>query len=78
MIINKPSKKNLVADCLSMFRIVRDSSPVEDDFPDEHLFVVSAITPWYADIANFLATGNLDTLGYYRKSGNNPLVIGNY
>jgi len=29
---------------------------VEDKFLDEHLFVVSSTTPWFVDIANFLAT----------------------
>ena len=39
-------------------RIERDGkeTPIEDDFLDEHLFAVSANTPWYADIANYLAT----------------------
>jgi hypothetical protein len=33
--------------------------PVEDYFPDEHLFVVSNNSPWFADIANYLAIGRL-------------------
>ena len=33
--------------------------PVEDSFPDEHLFAVSAQSPWYADVANYLAAGKL-------------------
>ena len=28
-------------------------------FPDEHLFVVSVQTPWFVDIANYLATGKI-------------------
>ena len=33
--------------------------PVEDSFLDEHLFAVSAHSPWYAYIANYLAVGKL-------------------
>ena len=32
---------------------------VEDQFPDEHLFAVTMKTPWYADVANYLAVGKL-------------------
>lgn len=33
--------------------------PVEDNFPDEYLFVVSTKSPWFENIANYLATLNL-------------------
>ena len=36
-----------------------DAAAVEDQFPDEHLFVVTVKTPWYADVANYLAVGKL-------------------
>ena len=36
-----------------------DVKPVDDNFPDERLFVVSFQTPWFADIANYLATGKV-------------------
>ena len=36
-----------------------DATAVEYYFPDEHLFVVTARTPWYADVANYLAVGKL-------------------
>ena len=36
-----------------------DVELVEDHFLDEHLFVVTTRTPWYADIANYLAIGKL-------------------
>jgi len=32
---------------------------VEDQFPEEHLFVVAIQTPWYANGANYLAVGKL-------------------
>eukprot|EP00253_Pinus_taeda_P029085 PITA_29085 len=34
-----------------------DAATVEDQFPDEHLFAVAVQTPWYADVANYLAVG---------------------
>jgi hypothetical protein len=32
---------------------------VNDNFPDEHLFVVVVKTPWFADTTNYLAIGRL-------------------
>ena len=32
---------------------------MDDSFPDEYLFAVSAHSPWYADIANYLVAGKL-------------------
>ena len=60
-IIDRPGEENVVADFLSHFTNSDDSLPVEDSFPDEHLFAVSAHSPWYANVANYLATGNLPT-----------------
>ena len=36
-----------------------DNSPVEDSFPDKHIFEVSFHSPWYAYIANYDDVGNL-------------------
>lgn len=36
-----------------------DVAAVEDQFLDEHLFVVVIKMPWYADVANYLAVGKL-------------------
>ena len=58
-IINRPGKENVVADFLSHFTNSDDNLPVEDSFPDEHLFAVLAHSPWYADVANYLAIGNI-------------------
>ena len=33
--------------------------PVSDNFYDEHLFSILVITPWYANIANYLSSGKL-------------------
>ena len=58
-IIDKPGKENVVADFLSRLTNSDDSFPVEDSFPDEHLFALLAQSPWYADVANYLVAGNL-------------------
>ena len=58
-IIDKPGKENGVAYFLSHFTNNDDSLPVEYSFPDEHLFAVSAHSPWYVDVANYLAVGKL-------------------
>ena len=36
-----------------------DVATVEDQFLDEHLFIVTIKTPWYADVANYLLVGKL-------------------
>eukprot|EP00253_Pinus_taeda_P028690 PITA_28690 len=41
-----PGKENPVADFLSRMPKPVDAAAVEDQFPDEHLFVVSVQTPW--------------------------------
>ena len=53
-IIDRPVKENVVADFLSHFTNSDDNLLVEDSFPYEHLFAVSAHSPWYADVANYL------------------------
>eukprot|EP00253_Pinus_taeda_P029785 PITA_29785 len=56
---DRPGKENLVADFLSHVPKTNDSAAVEDQFPDEHLFDVIVKTPWYMDVANYLAVGKL-------------------
>jgi len=56
-IVDRLGKSNVVADFLSRLDNPGDVTPVNDDFPDEHLFVVSTDSPWFADIANYLVTG---------------------
>ena len=48
--------ENVVADHLS--RINCGPLHVLDEFPDEHLFATST-APWYADIVNYLVSGEL-------------------
>jgi hypothetical protein len=56
-IVDRPGKENLVAYFLSRIHNNDENTPVDDSFPDEHLFVVSTNILWFADIANYLATG---------------------
>eukprot|EP00253_Pinus_taeda_P035944 PITA_35944 len=56
---DRPGKENPVADFLSRKPKPVDVATVEDQFPDEHLFVVAVQTPWYADVTNYLAVGKL-------------------
>ena len=57
---DKKGVENVVADHLSRLTISHNthSPPINDEFPKESLLVVE-ISPWYAHIANFLATGEI-------------------
>jgi hypothetical protein len=57
--LNRPGKENQVVDFLSRLKTSGEIVPVSDNFPDEHLFSISVITPWYADIVNYLSSGML-------------------
>ncbi|KAL0443923.1 UNVERIFIED_CONTAM: Transposon Ty3-I Gag-Pol polyprotein [Sesamum latifolium] len=57
--LRQERSKNLVADDLSRLVTNDDPTPLNDEFPDEHLHATQGITPWYADIVNFLVTGTL-------------------
>ena len=58
-VIDRPGKENLVADFLSRIQHDSDTKPIDDTFSDERLFVVSVQTPWFVDIANYIATGKV-------------------
>ena len=57
---DKKGVKNVVADHLSGLTIAHDSHipPINDKFPRESLLFVGN-APWYAHIANYLATGEI-------------------
>ncbi|XP_058192168.1 uncharacterized protein LOC131309568 [Rhododendron vialii] len=57
---DKKGVENVVADHLSRleFEDRKANLPIVDTFPDEQLFAVSP-SPWYADIVNYLVTGQL-------------------
>ncbi|KAL0404316.1 UNVERIFIED_CONTAM: Retrovirus-related Pol polyprotein from transposon.6 [Sesamum radiatum] len=56
---DKKGAENLVADHLSRLVTDNNPTPLNDEFPDEHLHATQGITSWYADIVNFLVTGTL-------------------
>ena len=58
-IIDRPGKENIEAYFLSCIPHEDGTKPIDDTFPDEHLFVVSVQTPWFVDIPNYLAIGKL-------------------
>ncbi|XP_056691920.1 uncharacterized protein [Spinacia oleracea] len=50
---DKKGAKNVVADQLSRLKFQSSTDgPINDSFPDDHLFSVSTQSPWYADFAN--------------------------
>ena len=59
IVVDRPGREKLVADFLSCIQHEDSARLVDDNFLAEHLFVVSLQTPWFANIANYLATGKL-------------------
>lgn len=49
-IVDRPWKSNVVEDCLSRLNNLGEETPIDDDFPDEHLFIVSTKYPWFVNI----------------------------
>ena len=50
---------NLISDHLSRIERASKDSPIQDDFPDDHLYILYSIsdsfhTPWFANIVNYL------------------------
>eukprot|EP00253_Pinus_taeda_P022334 PITA_22334 len=56
-IVDKPGKENVVVDFLSRLDFLTGEEGIMDDqMPDEHLFAISVLSPWFADIANYLVS----------------------
>eukprot|EP00253_Pinus_taeda_P030041 PITA_30041 len=56
-IVDKPGKENVVVDFLSRLEMPADEEGMADDqMLDEHLFSISVLSPWFADIANYLVS----------------------
>ncbi|RDY04333.1 hypothetical protein CR513_11960, partial [Mucuna pruriens] len=51
---DKKGAENSIADHLSKIERDNDTMPIRDDFPDEQLLQMNKITPWFADICNFI------------------------
>ncbi|CAN6581475.1 unnamed protein product [Malus baccata var. baccata] len=70
-ILDKKERENVVVDHLS--RLVNastdeaDSLPLQESFPDEQLLTVTHQVPWYADIANYLASGEIPSEFNYQQ-----------
>ncbi|XP_044471331.1 uncharacterized protein LOC123200247 [Mangifera indica] len=56
---DRKGAENSVADHLSRLVTDKDPMPLQDAFPDENLFHLNSITPWYADIVNYMVTKSL-------------------
>eukprot|EP00253_Pinus_taeda_P032504 PITA_32504 len=56
-IVDKPGKENVVANFLSRLDLpASEEGIVDDQMPDEHLFSISILSSWFADIANYLVS----------------------
>ncbi|CAN6723272.1 unnamed protein product [Malus baccata var. baccata] len=70
-ILDKKGRENIMADHLS--RLVNastdeaDSLLLQESFPDEQLLAVTHQVPWYADIANYLASGEIPSEFSYKQ-----------
>jgi hypothetical protein len=58
---DKKGTENVVTDYLSRIQFkAAQPIPIHDSFPDEQLFEITPREPsWYADIINYLATGQI-------------------
>ena len=66
-IVDKPGKDNIVAYFLYRMDNNDECTPIEDRFPDEHLFVVSTKPLCYADISSYISTGKVPPHLSYRE-----------
>ena len=55
-IVDRPGKSNVVVDFISRLDNPGEETPLNDDFPDEHIFSMSTDSLWFVDIANYLVT----------------------
>eukprot|EP00253_Pinus_taeda_P035400 PITA_35400 len=56
-IVDKPGKENVVVDFLSRLDLFAgEEGVVDDQMPNEHLFAISVLSPWFADIENYLVS----------------------
>ena len=56
-IVDKSGKENFVAEFLSKMNLpTGEEGMVDDQLPNENLCVISVLSPWFADIANYLVS----------------------
>ena len=59
-IIDKHGKENVIDDFLSRVNFpAGEEGMVDDQIPDEHLFAISVLSPWFVDLANYLVLARL-------------------
>jgi hypothetical protein len=58
-VLDRPGKENLVDDFILRITNEDDDIPIDDSFPDEHIFSLSVNIPWFADMENYLDTRKL-------------------
>jgi len=57
MIVDKLGKENVVANFLSRLDLpASEEGIVDEQIPDEHLFAISVLSPWFSDIENYLVS----------------------
>ncbi len=67
-IVEKPRRANVVADYLSRIHHDKnDTTLIDDTFPDEYLFHIGIKTPWYVDIANYIAPNKIPKNFSYKE-----------
>ncbi|XP_073290139.1 uncharacterized protein [Primulina huaijiensis] len=68
---DKKGSENQVADHLSRLKLEekKKERALQETFPDEELFEVNVVLPWFADIANFISCGTLppDLIHHQKK-----------
>ena len=52
---------------MSRIKNENNDTPIKDNFPDEYIFAISTKSPWFADIANYLATWKLPAYLFPRE-----------
>ncbi|XP_027178132.1 uncharacterized protein LOC113777297 [Coffea eugenioides] len=66
---DKKGSENLVADHLSRLEYIpiKDQVPIQENFPDEFVLALRN-SPWYADLANYLVSGEIQKgFNYHQK-----------
>ncbi|XP_075481081.1 uncharacterized protein LOC142521777 [Primulina tabacum] len=67
---DKKGSENQVADHLSRLELEekKEEEAIQETFPDEQIFEVNSVLPWFDDIANFLSCGTLPPdLSHHQK-----------
>lgn len=72
IVLNNLGKENQVVEFLSLPNHGGEDIPINDNFPDENLLVISIKTPYFVDMANYLSTGKLPS--YFSSNKKNRII----